>query len=336
MAARTKKGLSVKTFKGLDQKRMASKGGGANAGIRVIMKEEEPTVPVQFLVAPDEFDEFEIHRWQEDGKWHIVPCLGDGCPLCDDESEARSKTTYRFAAPVYNLKEKKAQILEGPKDLAQKIFFKWQRKPALFLKRVWDVTRYPTNPVTYGCDLAEEDPIKTAKISVPSVDAYLTNSAKAYYGEELPSASSLDSDDDDVDAEDDDAESWDADELRKKKVAALKVIAKDEGVSAKDIKEAGNDKDALIALIVGEDDEDDDEDDDDEDDDDLDDDDDDDSDDDDEDDEDSDDDDDDEDDDDEDEEDDDEDEDDEPEPPKKSKKASAKKAPAKKAGKKRK
>lgn len=102
-AARTKKGLSVKTFKGLDKKRMESKGGGANAGARVILKDGD-TIPLQFAVDPTDFTEFEIHQWQEDGRWHNVPCLGDGCPLCDDESESKSKTKYRFAAPVKTLK----------------------------------------------------------------------------------------------------------------------------------------------------------------------------------------------------------------------------------------
>jgi hypothetical protein len=321
--ARSKKGLSVKTFSGLNTKRMASKGGGANQGVRVVLKDGD-TVPVQFVGQPNTFTEFEIHQFQEDGRWHNVPCLGDGCPLCDDESDSKSKTKYRFACPVYNLKEKKGQILEGPKDMAQKIMFRYgttPRQQGRFLKRPWEMVRFPTNPVSYACDKGEEDELVNLKgIKFPDVMEYLDKEVKAYYGDEMPSASSLDDDDDDV-AEDDDADEYTEAELKRKTAAQLRSIAKDEGVAQRDIKAAGNDKKALIALILDDEedkDEDDEEDDEDED---EDDDEDDDEDEDEEDDEDEDD----------DEDDEDDDEDDEPAPPRKSARKAVKKAPAKKA-----
>lgn len=319
--AKAKTGLSAAVSSGLNKKKIERRQQ-RSLGNRVIMK-DGTTVAVQFLTGIDGFKEYEIHRFQEDGSWVMVPCLGEGCPLCDDESDTKSKTSYRFVANVYNFKEKKVQVLEGPQDLASKIIFKLENmsNPALFTRRSWEVTRYPTNPTTYGMDKGEEDRISTKGLTPIDLDGYIDGQVKNYYGDELPTASSLDADDDDVDdVEDDDADEWTEKELRKKNSTALKKIAKDEGAAKKDIEACGNDKDELIALILGEDDDaDEDEDDEDEDDDDLDED------------EDDEDDDEDEDEDDEDEEDDDEeDEDDEPAPRRSSKKSAAKK-PAKKA-----
>ena len=266
--ARTKRGLAAVTSRGLNRKKIAKKGRGT--GDRVVLKDGS-TIPIQFYVGPDDFLEYEIHRFQEDGNWQIVPCLGDGCPLCDDESDTKSKTTYRFAAPVWNFTEKKSMILEGPKDLAEKILFRYDRlkTKALFVKSTYEAVRFPTNPTTYGLDKGEEEPIKLKASDAKDLDAYVDNQIKAYYGDEIPTASSLDSgddDDDDDDIVDDDADTWTREELAKKSLKALEKIAKEEGVSAKDIKNADG-KDDLIDLIVG--DEDDDEDDDDADEDDL-------------------------------------------------------------------
>jgi len=264
--ARTKRGLAAVTSRGLNRKKIAKKGQGT--GDRVVLKDGS-TIPIQFYVGPDDFLEYEIHRFQEDGQWVIVPCLGDGCPLCDDESDTKSKTTYRFAAPVWNFEQKKAMILEGPKDLAEKVLFRYDRlkNKAMFIKTTYEAIRFPTNPTTYGLDKGEEEPIKLSAKDAKDLDAYVDNQIKAYYGDDIPSASSLDSDDDDDDDDiiDDDADTWTRDELESKSVKALQKIAKEEGVSAKDIKAAGTDKDELIDLIVGEDDDEDEDDSDDED-----------------------------------------------------------------------
>jgi hypothetical protein len=331
---RSKKGLGAAMSSGLNKKKLA-KRAQRSLGNRVILKDGS-TVPVQFLTGIDGAKEYELHRFQEDGSWVMVPCLGEGCPLCDDESDTKSKTSYRFIMNVYNLAEKKVQVLEGPADLANKIVFKFERlkKPTDFTKRTWEVTRFPTNPTTYGMDKGEEDPVPTKGMKLIDLEGYVDGQIKTYYGDNLPTASALDGDDDDDDdADEDDADTWTEKELRKKKIAALRKIAEEEGVSKKDIKAAGDDKDDLIALIIGEDDDDDDDDEDDDDDDDDDEDDDDDDEDDDDDDEDDDEDDDDEDDDDDDEDDDD---DDEPVKSKSKSKASKKSAPAKKSASKKK
>lgn len=224
------KGLTVKTFKGgLDQKRMKKGTGGQ--GMRVILKDQ--TIPVQFLTDPDNpdgFVEFEIHNFQEDGRWEYVPCTGDDCPLCEDESEQRSRTRYRFCAVVYNLAEKRVQVLEGPKDMAGRIYYRYERNPSKFRKRAFDITKFPTQPVTYGVDIAEDATPKNPKgMELIDLGEYLQGELKRYYGDDLEaaktSASALDDDDwdedelDDLDDEDEedldddeDEDDWDDDE----------------------------------------------------------------------------------------------------------------------------
>ena len=93
----SKKGLSVKTYSGLNKKRYEQKGGGGN---RVILKPGE-TVALQFLHEPDSFVEFDMHRFKEGGNWSYVPCLGDDCPLCESfppASDAPLRNPRRLVA----------------------------------------------------------------------------------------------------------------------------------------------------------------------------------------------------------------------------------------------
>jgi hypothetical protein len=203
-------GLTARSFTGLSKKRMASKGGSL---VRSVLKQGE-TKPYQFLTKPAGMKEFFQHQWREDGQWWYVPCIADengqGCPLCDDEDEVRAKQHYKFLANVYDLKEKKVLIFEGPKTLATQIFQKYQRKPGLFLKRVYDVTKMPTTPVTYNSELAEERPVRTSGLKLHDLQAYLDAEANRYFGEGGAGASTkskkrrsaLD-DDEDFDEEDD-------------------------------------------------------------------------------------------------------------------------------------
>ncbi len=201
------KGLQPKVFKGLNKKRMEQKGGGK----RVRFTEDQPTVTVQFLQKPEDMREFNIHTFQEDGRWNFVPCAGtEECPLCDSESDRVSAVHYRFACNVYNVKNKTVQVLEGPKTLASAIFYRYQRKPAVFLKRVFDITKFPTQPVTYNFELAEEDPVSTRGLKPIDLDEYLLGEMKNYYGDDLDiSPSDLSADDD----EDEDEDELEEDEL---------------------------------------------------------------------------------------------------------------------------
>lgn len=213
-----RKGLSVKTYAGLNEKRMKSGGGG---GMRVIIKQGD-TVPVQFLQTPKQFVEFDQHQWREDGVWNYVPCAGDDCPICEHEDQTRAKRHYKFIANVYDLKEKRVAILEGPKTLATQIFYRYQRKPALFLKRVFDVTKFPTQPVTYGFQMAEENPVRTSGLKLIDLDGYVQGELDRYFGDNDSMAksskkgrSALDDEDfeDEDEIEDEDDEFEDEDDL---------------------------------------------------------------------------------------------------------------------------
>lgn len=246
--APAKKGLSAKTFQGLNQKRMASKGqGGAD---RVVWKEGE-AVPIQFLTDPTEFREYDQHVFQEDGRWNYVPCAGEDCPLDNDEDEKKRKKSYQFIALVYDLKERKVSVARGPKTVATQIFYRYQRKPEAFKKRVYDVTKFPTTPVSYNFEIAEEPPVNTKAIKHNiDLDEYIDNELKRFYGDEYePSneGTSLDDDFIDDDIEDDEDELWTKAELRSMDKDELKDAAKSVGVSIK-----GLTKSEVIEAILDE------------------------------------------------------------------------------------
>lgn len=198
--AKKSKGLSPKTFRGMSKKKIQS-GTSKNAGKRLVL-DKGKTVPIQFLEKPEDMTEFEVHVFQENGRWEFIPCAGDNCPLCDDEDEERSRTSYRFATNVFNLKEKKVQILEGGKDLAGRIFYRYERKPASFIKRTFEVTRFDTKPVTFDVAPGEDDPVATRSLKPHDIDNYILEEMKKYYGDDLEAAVS-ELEDDDIDEDDD-------------------------------------------------------------------------------------------------------------------------------------
>lgn len=271
MPVAKKSGLSVRTFKGLNDKRM-KKNDNANFGLRLAIKQGD-TVSVQFLYDPDQFDEFDQHSWNDGGRWNFVPCVGEECPICQDEDSKRAKKNYRFACLVYNISEKKVQILEGPKDLAGRIAYRYKRKPALFLKRTFEITKFPTTPVTYDCAVGEDDLVSAAVLKakakgVTSVEDYLEGEAKSFYGSEIPTADLSskrkdDDDDDDEDEDEDETVEYTVADLKKMKLVKLQGIAEDLEIDTDDL-----DKTELIEAIIAASSDDDDEEDDDEDDDD--------------------------------------------------------------------
>src|SRR6478609_8332462 len=155
-SAKPSGGLSTKAFGGLNKKNYTKKA--STFGQRIQFKEGE-RVTVQFLGEPDDeecFKEYFQHSWQEAGKWNYVPCAGDDCPICEEEDQAKSKTAYRFVAKVYNFGEKKIQVMEGPKDLAGRVVYQWERNNEKFTKKVWDVMPLATQPRTYQVDYNDE------------------------------------------------------------------------------------------------------------------------------------------------------------------------------------
>lgn len=256
----TKGGFGVKTFAGLNKKRMEPRGGNASFGVRVRLDANEP-VPVQFYTEPDNeagFLEFDTHAFREDGRWTYVPCMGDDCPLCEDEDPDRKKTTYRFLAKVYNLKTKKPQLLEGPGDLARRIHYRWSRRPGSFLKRTFEITKLETTPVTYDVAVGDDPVVRLTNIKAEEFEAYLSGALKSYYGEHPPSKSALaaaDDLDEEADGEEDEAaveDDIDVDELREElenlTPAKLKARAKKNGAALKEYKDL--DEEELIEFIV--------------------------------------------------------------------------------------
>lgn len=229
--AATSSGLSIKTFKGLNETRMQK--GSFNRGIRVQLKDND-IIPIQFTCDPDEFVEYSVHVWR-DGNWNFVPCLGDSCPLCADEDDGRRKTSYQFATVVYNLKEKKYQILVGPKDLAGRILNRFQRAPGRWNKRTYEISRYPTTPVSYEFAVGEEDMVRVdaKKVAELDIDKYLEDEAKRFYGDELPSATSAmdeGDEDDDLEEDDDEVEEYTVKDLKAMRVGKLREVAEALGV----------------------------------------------------------------------------------------------------------
>lgn len=205
------KGLTPKMFTGLNKKRFEKTGGG-NFGKRLRI-DKNKTIPIQFLESPTDFCEYEIHVFQDDGRWEFIPCAGDSCPLCSDEDELRSRTSYRFCCNIYNLKDRKVQIMEGPKDLASRIFYRYERKPDTFLKRTYEVTKFAGTPITYDFQVGEDAPVKTGSLTKHDLNEFLIEEMKRYFGPELVQDASLSSleeteeeEDDLLDEEDDDFE----------------------------------------------------------------------------------------------------------------------------------
>lgn len=205
-------------FGGLSE-RMESKGGGGSFSLKF---EYGKAQPVQFLGEPNDpaaFYEFEQHQFNAGG-WKYVPCLGKGCPLCDDEDSEVSKTHYRFIASVYSFSDKEVRVMEGPKTLAQRIAFRWancQKKNQNFRRKTYEVTKMKTTPVSYDVEASDDPAISTRSLTLPDLEEYIKDAANRFFGDtdqrgagqDKPRGasrrgSSLDADDEDDDVEDED------------------------------------------------------------------------------------------------------------------------------------
>lgn len=215
---------SVKTHSGLNKERMKKSGGGGGSGTyrwRLKWPKEGGEFPLQFLTDIDGFVEYDIHGFREDGRWQFVPCIGeDDCPLCHHEDSNVRGLSYRFIANVYNHASGEVQVLEGPKDLGSRI---WSRRDKIeksedFLRRVWDVARFATKPISYDVSRSETKPRNPKSMKLYDLQEYLDGELVDYYGEDGPSSISaleadLDEEWDDDSADDDDSDTWsDADD----------------------------------------------------------------------------------------------------------------------------
>lgn len=243
MPAATGKGLTPKSFGGLSKTRSATSGGSAFP--RVKFTDKDPSVTVQFFGdITDEtcFKEFEQHQWR-DKHWNYVACLGKKCPLCEDEDEDVAKSRYRFVALVYNLGDKQVQVLEGPSTMAQRIILKYERKQKSFSRRAWDITRLDTTPVSYDVDQSDDDPVDLKGKKKLDLQAYIDESAKRYFGKDVPRGGSKSALDDDDDYEDD--ETYTKAELMEMRGRELKEVAEEFK-----IKVAGKTKQEVIKAIL--------------------------------------------------------------------------------------
>lgn len=229
-SAKPSGGLTTKAFGGLNKKNYEKKASTFGQRIKFV---EGERVTVQFAGAPDDedaFKEFFQHSWQEGKKWNFVPCTGDDCPLCEEEDSDKAKTSYRFIAKVYDFGTKKMSIMDGPKDLAGRIVYQWERSPSKFLKKVWDVMPLATTPRSYQVDFNDEVRPKLDLSSLDDtknpvdLDKYLEDSLKAFYGQDglVLGKSSLD---DEEFQEDDDEDEDDAPAPRRRRETARKSTA---------------------------------------------------------------------------------------------------------------
>jgi hypothetical protein len=252
-------GLSVAIGGGLNKKNYAKKGSG---GDRLVLKQGD-TATVQFVAGCDDSDhwkEISQHQFQDKGRWNYVPCLGDDCPLCEDDDRDVSKVTYRFFTNVYSMKDKKIVILEGPKDLSGRIARKWEgaekKKPGLFLKRTYDVSKLATTPVSYDVEIGEDNTKKIDMKGCIDLDAYIRSEAARYYGDEMPGVSDKKSgkkkkrtalDDDEDEAEED---TYEREELMEMDWTDLKRLAKSLKIKLVDKEGEKRKRTALVKLIL--------------------------------------------------------------------------------------
>jgi hypothetical protein len=246
--------LQAKTFKGLNPKRMKQKAGGG--GPRVKVEDDKPNT-LQFYVDPDQFEEFEQHGWQSGGRWNFVPCAGEGCPLCTSEDDKIRKTSYRFAAPVYDYKKKESSILEGPQTRASIIFRRYERAASKFRRRVWDVTRFSGTPTTFDCEESEQRPTNPANLPEPQdVPKYIQSQMERYYENADADVSALDDDFDGDDFEEDEdwldedegGAVWDEEGLLACNAAQLKEAAAEFNIKVSQVTKENRRK--LIAAIL--------------------------------------------------------------------------------------
>lgn len=248
------RGLTARTYSGLNKDRMKKGTGGNRCQFKV-----GENVTVQFLDTPAEMVEYDEHVFN-DGGWKYVPCIGKGCPLCEDEDSDVRKIGYKMLANVYNFKTQKVEVLSGPKTLAGRIFSRYDSeakrakskgKKNQFLNKTWQIDKLDQVPVSYDIDQGDKDAIQLgSKHKKFDLNEYINGDLQRYYGEDMPKPkkskrSALDDDD----ADDDDA--YDRDDLEEMSSKEVKAIAKSLKIKAVNPKtEEPRSKSALIKLIL--------------------------------------------------------------------------------------
>lgn len=180
-------GLSVRTFGGLNEENYTA---GSGFGDRFKFEKKGKAYPVQFVAGIDDdsqWIEFWQHQFRDNKSWAYVPCLEDDCPLCQDEDEEVRKRRYRFVTNVFDLKEKKMKILEGPKDLSSRIARRWESKKTAkkvkvgFTEQVYGLVQNDTQPVSYDVEVLEDTGKKIDPKDCYDLQAYIDSAAQRFY-----------------------------------------------------------------------------------------------------------------------------------------------------------
>lgn len=235
-----KKGLTVKTYGGLSESRMASKQG---SGKRLFLPKGK-TVPVVFLTGPDQMKEYDQHVWKEGSKWKFVPCVEqeDGeCPFCSDDDPQVAKTSYVFAANVWDVKNKCVRVMTGPTKLSMLVLKRYKSRKKQWLKTVFDVTQMNVTPVQYDIDATDED-LPRIKGDLYDLEEFVQEEFDNFMGNEKvkntsKSRSTLDDDDEDDESEDaDDDEPHTKADLKEMPWKDLKKLARSLDIDTEDKK----------------------------------------------------------------------------------------------------
>lgn len=262
------RGGKVKSIAGM--KTSLKKGGGAGYLARV---GADSAMTVRFLTEPEGNWVQYFEHYDDTRKFY--PCTGDDCPGCADGDNP----SMRYLANVLDVAEGKVIPLVLPKTLAASALKKYE-KYGTMLDRDYEIersgtgfdTEYEITPEPPSkmnisrfdlLDLEEklEAQLDTADEEVDDEEeddeasaATLAKFQKAAKKKAKPAPVAEDDDED----EETEATDFDRDSLAEKSLKELKTIAHAQGATVAETK--GLDVDALIDLILGEDDEEEDED----------------------------------------------------------------------------
>lgn len=181
----------------------------------VIYLKAGQSVRLRFFVKPEQWRLYTEHNWESGGKWHRVPCTGDGCYACDAEHEGREMTLV----PAYDVEKKKVRFIKAGSRLAGDLIRLYQRTNKAGKSRLFD-RDYNLLREGDGLDtkyiLDDEEPEKRPEVKdleVPDMDEMLESWVKAEYGGGKPSKKSSKKDDDfEEDDEEDESDEEDDEE----------------------------------------------------------------------------------------------------------------------------
>ncbi len=145
---------------------------------QVIYLKPDTDIRLRFFTEPDDWRYYTEHQFQENGRWQNVPCIGEGCPLCESEVGRQSD---RILIPVWDVERKKVRLLKAGSRLAQDLL-KFYQKGKL-LDRDYNLMREGEGIDTrYLLDAEDKEKRPEAKkAEAPDLDDILEGWVKSYY-----------------------------------------------------------------------------------------------------------------------------------------------------------